>query len=615
MKNRFTGLLGVLVFLGIVVALNATISPLRVRKDFTKEQLYTLSDGTRRLLANLPHDVALKFYFSKSVSGLPMPIQQYARRILDLLREYESAGGGHVVIEQYDPKPDSDEEEWAQRYGIQPQNLGSMGLSEPLYLGIVGVSGSREAAIPFISPNEEPRIEYLITRLVTEVTTPQKPRLGILSSLPVMGMGGMSFMQRGTDPWVFIQELQGQYNVVAVSPAEKVIADDIQTLVVIHPKKLEPNTLFALDQFVLRGGRLVVFEDPMCMAQAEIMPSNDMSGMFDNASDLNDLTRSWGVEMRPGKVVADLKSATQVRYQDGRSQRNPTWLSLRADNMARDEIATASLNLVMMPFAGAFAIQPVEGLTVAPLIQAAPGAGVMDSIAASMGSPDTAPQIEAISNQIPLALRIAGKFKTAFPNGLPNPGPASPPPALKESATNGVVILVSDVDCIYDRFAVERFGRILYQLSNDNIAFGINAIEQISGNPALIALRSRGSYERPFDRVIAMEARAESSWRDEELKLQERLRETQTRLNELESNKNGQDQKFVLSPAQQKEIAKFREESFQTKKQLKEVRKNLRADIEQLDTKVKIFNMAAMPLAVAIFGIVYGLRRRRQSTT
>lgn len=613
--KKLTGFLGVLIFLAILIAANALLSQARLRKDLTHERLYTLSGGTQKLLGDLRHDVTLKFYYSKSVRGLPATLKQYADRILDLLREYEADSGGKIHIEVLDPQPDSDEEEWAQRYGVQPQNLGAMGIMDQLYLGVVAVSGAKDAVIPFFSPSQEPQLEYLITRMITEVTAASKPKIGVLSTLPVMGMGGMSFMQQqgGSEPWVFIEELKSQYEVVQLNPGDRAIADDISTVVVIHPKKSGEENRYALDQFLLRGGHLVIFEDPACVANSEIMPSQDMGGMMDNSSDLNELTAGWGVEMVKNKVVADLASATQVRFQDGRAQRNPTWLSLRPANMSSNEIVTSPLEFVLMPFAGGLVTRPVEGVTVTPLISASKDAGFLDSFTATLGSADNS-RIESATNPVLLAVRLTGKFKTAFPNGLKAdpeaPGPA--PAHFSESAKEGAVIIVSDVDLLYDRFAVERFGRMMYQLSNDNISLGLNAVEQMSGNPALISLRSRGSYERPFSRVIAMESTAQKKWREEELKLQDKLQATQTRLNELERTKD-KEQRFVLSPEQQKEIARFRTETFETKKQLKEVRKNLRSDIEALGVKLKAANIAAMPVAVAVFGIVFGLVRRRRA--
>lgn len=612
MKNRLRGFIGVLVFLGILIAANALISQARVRKDFTKEGLYTLSAGTKQLLGSLQRDVTLKFYYSKNVEGLPMPLKQYAQRILDLLHEYEVHGGGHIALEVHDPEPDSDDEEWAQRYGVTPQNLGAMGINESLYLGLVTVSGAKEAAIPFFSPSQEPQLEYLLTRMISEVTAAKKSKIGVMSTLPVMGLGGMSYMQRGPEPWIFVQELKNQYDVVQINPAEPLVPEDIDTVLVIHPKALTDPALFALDQFVLRGGRLVAFMDASCVAEKEVAPDQDMSGMMNSGSDLNKLTQAWGLEYSATKLVTDSKSATRVRFQDGRSDRNPTWLSLRSENLDKDEIATASLEIVFMPFAGAFTGTPAEDLKMTTLIKPSSSAGLVDALSASMGGLDNMRNIEKSTNALALAVRLTGRFVTAFPNGVPGQTNA----VLKASKKEGVVVLVGDVDMLYDRFAAEKmnfFGRSMYQLSNDNIAFVLNIVEQLSGNPALIGLRSRGSYERPFNRVVELEEKAQTRWREEELKLQDKLEATQARLAELQNTKDSE-QKFVLSPEQQREIEQFRKDQFETKKQLKQVRKNLRGEIEALGLKLKATNIALIPALIAILGVAHGLRRRQKAS-
>lgn len=621
-----TGLVGVLVFLGILVTVNVLVSQLRVRKDVTREGLYTLSAGTRSLVGQLPREVTLKFYYSKSADGLPMPAKQYAQRILDLLREFEQAGRGKLVLEVLDPQPDSEEEEWAQRYGLMPQNLNPLGGSA-FYLGLTAVSGAQEAAIPFFSPSQEPQLEYLLTRLIGEVTRTSKSKIGVLSSLPVMGSsgGGMSMFgqpERGSPPWALVTELRGQYDVQPVNPQGADIPADITTLLVIHPKNLPDPALYALDQFVLRGGRLIAFVDPLSLADQEAQPQQMGMMMGGNSSDLNKLTQAWGLTYDGSRVVADLRSATRVRTGEGRTDRNASWLTLRGETLSHQEVATASLEFLMLPFAGAFTGQAAKGLTLAPLLQAAPGAGSVDAMTLAMPSGDRAPAINAATGTQYLAVRLSGTFQSAFPAGRPAATAEGAPPAaltgeagLKESKVPGTVVLVADTDLLYDRFAVERiqgFGRDMYQMANDNLAFVLNLVEQLSGSDALISLRSRGSYERPFDRVIALEEKAQSRWQQEELKLQEKVDAAQQRMNELQSSKDAT-QKFVLSAEQQREVEQFRKDMFETRKQLKNVRKNLRGEIEALGFKIKWINIGLMPALVAVFGLAYGLRRRSRA--
>jgi ABC-type uncharacterized transport system involved in gliding motility auxiliary subunit len=606
---------GLAVLLGVVIALNVLVGSLRIRADLTEEKLYTLSAGTRQMLRDLTKDVTLKFYFSRSVEDIPIPLKQYAQRVESLFKEYEAVSRGKVVLEVYDPAPDSDEEEWAQRYGLSGQPMGMLG-GPALYFGVVGVCGTKEATIPFIQPGAEPQLEYLLTRLIHEVSVAGKPKIGVLSSLPVMGAQAMPFgpRQRGSQPWVVISELRKQYDVVEVEPTAEEIPADITALLVIHPKQLEDRTLFALDQFVLRGGRLIAFTDPVCIAEQDTSPNPQGMGLFGASSDLNKLTKAWGIEMAPGDVVYDLKAATDVSVGSGATDRLPAWLSLRTANVDRSDITTSPIEFVMMPFAGSLAGSPTGKIEVARLVVSGPDAGVTGAFEV-LGGRTGGVSVRSKGQQT-MALRLKGHFPSAFPGGAPSGGDTNAPPAakeaLKESAKEGVVVLVSDVDLLFDRFCVREmniFGQTMYEPSNDNLNLVLNVMEQMAGSEALIGLRSRGTFQRPFERVDELEKQAQQRWQEEEKKLQDTLREAQDRLNELQAAKS-QDQQSILSPEQKKEIENFRKQRFETQRQLKEVRKNLRHDIEALGMKLKVLNMALVPALVAVFGLVLGWRRR-----
>ncbi len=548
-----------------------------------------------------------------------MPFRQYAQRIQDLLREYETAGRGRLVVETYDPRPDSEEEEWAQRYGLAPQGMDLLGGGTPIYLGVVAVCGSREASIPFLAPAAEPQIEYLLTRLVTEVLQTERQRVGVLSGLPVLGAPASPFARSpAAQPWAVISEIRRQYEITPIPPVAREIPTNVNVLVVIHPQTLSDEAAFAVDQFVLRGGRLLAFVDPFSIAGQEL--GGGMSQGFGlSASDLNRLTTTWGAQLRPGSIVADVESGSPIRRGPAGVERSPLWLSLRGENLDRQEVATASLKLLVLPVAGSFELTPVEGVTATVLAKTSPGAGIVNSFSA-MGEGAGVMQGFEEKGEMPLAVRLQGRFKTAFPGGRPpSREPTAEPlptaPVLQESEKPGLVILVADADLLFDRFAVrsmQAFGQVFHEPLNDNLGFALNLLEQLTGNEALIGLRSRGTFDRPFGRVLDLEKRAQERWQQEELALLGRLRQVQQRLAELQAAKS-EDQQFILSPAQKQEIENFREEQFQAQRQLKEVRKNLRRDIENLGLKMKILNLALMPGLVAVFGLVHGWRRRRKA--
>lgn len=614
LKN-IAGATGLLVLLALLVVVNVLAGHLRLRIDTTSEKLYTLSEGTRAVLKDLPRAVTLKFYRSVSAEDLPPALQQYAQRIGDLLQEYASASGGRVSLELLDPQPDSDQEEWAQRYGIAGQRVDPMGTGAPLYLGLAALSGAKQSSIPFFSPADEPQLEYLVTRLLNEVTSTNKPKLGVISSLPVMGLQGSFMNGGGTPPWVFITELRNQYQIEQLPPSVGEIPPDMDTVLVVHPKRISDLTLFALDQFVLRGGKLLAFTDPLCLSEQDY--ERGMGGMMEKASDLNRLTEAWGIKMDPTLVVSDAAAATRVRMPDGSAENSAVWLTVRRPQLSQQEVATAPLETVMLPMAGYFTGTPAEGLTLTPLITASADAGHLTAMEASMGTMAGRTSYAKFDQPAPLALRLTGHFKTAFPDGRPAEGeptgPSTSTPALKESSRDGLVVLVADADLLYDEFAVQRInlpGRAAYMMANDNINLTVNLIGQMTGGDRLISLRSRGTYERPFTRVLALQQKAQERWRQEELKLQEQLRTTQMRLSELETAKDPA-QQFVITPEQKKEIAQFREQATETRRQLKAVRKSLRQEIEQLGLWIKGLNLAALPGAVILFGLAHGLRRRQ----
>jgi ABC-type uncharacterized transport system involved in gliding motility auxiliary subunit len=618
-SKLFAGTAGGLAVLGILIAANALVANVRLRKDLTAERLYTLSPGTIRMLQELERPVTLKFYYSQGNPNLPTALKNYVQRTQDFLRDLAARSGGDVTLETYDPQPDSDAEEWAQRYGLVPQATGGLGMPPDFYLGLVAVAGTQEAAIPFLDPSAEPQMEYLVARLVQETTRARRPRIGLLSTLPVLAEPASPFAPARKQDWLFAAELKKSYDVVPVEPTAEAIPDDVDALVVVHPRSLTERTLFALDQFVLKGGRLLAFVDPMSLASEQEMDADMPRPQL--ASDLNRLTEAWGVKLESAQVVADLAAATPINIGDGRAERLPAWLSLRGGtNLDRDEIATGSLENLMLPFAGAFVGTPAEGLELKPLVRASDEAVTLNAYLARDPSGGNL-RIGKPAPNAALAVRLAGRFKTAFPDGQPrlpdatNESAAATGEWLEESVRDGAVVLVADADLLandYSARAINFFGRTLYQPFNDNLNFVLNLVEQLSGNPALIGLRGRGTFNRPFDRVLAMEKAAQERWQEEEDKLQQKLAEAQRRLNELQAAKS-EDQQLVLSVEQKAELEKFRQERFETQRQLKEVRKNLRSSIENLGLALKVLNMAAVPLLVAAFGIGLGWRRRRQS--
>lgn len=621
-------LAGLLALLAALIAANLIVGAARLRKDLTADQLYTLSDNTRRILQQLDQPVTLKFFFNAGAPEIPMPLKYFAQQVEDLLREYKLAGGGRILLENYNPEPDSDAEEWAERYGVAPQNMGMLGPA--LYLGLVAARGDAHTVIPFIDPRDEAMLEYNITRMITRVTNPAKPVLGLISSLPVMGVQAMPFAMgdqprpRNQPPWAAFSSLAEDYEVRELTADVEEIPGDVDALLLVHPKNLSERAQYAIDQFVLRGGRLLAFVDPLCLADAmsQEQPQMMMGMPPQTSSDLGRLPQAWGVEWDAGQVLADINASTRVRQGNGGVDESPLFLSLRPDNFRRDDLLMSRLDSLIMPMAGVLRGEGAEGLKLTPLITSSEQSKTIPNMMAQMGGDMVRRDFQPGLQRLPLALRLHGNFKTAFPDGLPVAPAAdtnAPPPAaaegLKASVKPTTVILVGDVDMLHDQFCVQEvnlFGYRGYQPINDNLNLFANALEQLAGAVELAEIRTRGRIERPFDKVLALQQSAQQRWMLQEKALQQQLEATQERLSALQSRKD-QNQRYILSPEQEQEIRRFKDEQSRTQRELKQVRKNLREGIERLGMKVKAINILLVPILVGLAGMVFAWRRQKRA--
>ena len=622
MNKKLNGVIGLVVVAAIIGAANLILSNLPLRVDLTGEKLYTLSKGSKAVLGKLENDVTLKFYFSSSSTEMPMQLKTYAQQVQNLLKEYERAGNGHLALEAYDPKPDSDAEEWAQRYGIEPQNVNPFG--QPVYFGLVAVCGDREETLARFSPRTESTLEYDVTRLVTRVAWPERPVIGLMTSLPgVLGQQpNPMMMQRRQQPqgWAAFMELKKDYDVREIETTAESIDADVKALVVLHAKDLSEKTLFAIDQFVLRGGRLIACVDPcsiMDMISAQQQQQNPMMqqmGGQDAPSTLGKLFDAWGVTFDTSKMVADMGSATKLNAGNGRAEENPAFLSLSAKNVDKKDLLVSSLTQVMFPFAGSFTFAKKDGLTFEPLIVSSTGdACLVDRSSARFGLGAMRKDLKPDGVQRTLAARLSGTFKTAFPKG----------PDFVEGSTNAVpkvtaegkgsVVLFGDSDFLADDFCVQVMNTIfgpIAQPVNDNLVLFSNVIEQYAGREELIGVRSRGPSNRPFAKVDALEAKAMAKWQAKQEAFEKELQETQQSLMALQKQKSG-NERLILSKEQQEQIAKLRKSQADTRKQLKNVRKELTGDIDRLGLTLKVLNICLVPVLVILFGLLRGWLRRK----
>ena len=610
-RGASKGAIGLVLVAVIAVAADVVLAKLPLRADLTAERLYTLSEGSRAVLGQLDKDVTLKYFVSSSAAEMPMALKTYATQVENLLEEYDRAAGGALAIEKFDPKPDSDAEEWAQRYGVEPQSVNPFG--SPIYIGLVAVCGDKEETLGTLTPRTEATLEYDITRLVTRVAWPERPVVGVMTSVEgVLAKADPRMMQMRRPPqgWAAFGELAKDYDVREVPPTVEEIDPAVKTLVVLHAKNLTDKTLYAIDQFVCRGGKLIACVDPMSLKTLLSQPQNQMMmGGGNEPSTLGKLFEAWGVTFDPKQITCDLAAATKLNNGQGMVNDEPAFLTLGADNMEKSDLLVSRLTQVMFPFAGAFAFDGKDSdLVFTPVITtSSEHSAETDAMGMMMGGGSRSAKPDGKARVV--AARLSGTFKTAFPKGPDGTNDVSNAVASGKSA----VMLFADSDFLADDFCVRLlrtpFGNMA-QPMNDNLALFSNVIEQFAGRAELIGVRTRGASNRPFTVVDRLEAEAMAKWQKKEAELQSRLAEAQRRISELQSQKSGSE-RMLLSREQQQEIVKFRKAQAETRRELKGVRKELTADIDSLGARLKGINIALMPALVVLFGLFRGFLRKR----
>jgi len=611
---------GVIALVVILIAVNFLVSAFNARVDLTEGDVYTLSPGTKAILARLEAPVRIRFYYTQGSNAVPVGLKTFAQRVEDLLAEYRAAAKGKVVIERLNPEPDSDAEDAAALDNVEGQMTNT---GEKFYLGLSISFLDQKASIPVLSPDRERLLEYDITRAIAQVAATKKPVVGLMSALPVLGrpLNPMT-KQQPTEPWVIGSELKRLFDVRKIELDAKKIDDDIQVLLVIHPRNVLEETEYAIDQFVLRGGKLIVFADSYAYFDQQPDLQNPFGGSQAGQSVLYNLFKAWGYELTLNQVVADLT------YASGAGPRLlPTLLSLPAEALNQDDVVMSQVGTMLVPFAGVFKGKPAEGLTPTVLAHTSKNSMLVDLIIATLSGEPSTRGFQPSGEENPIAMRLSGKFKTAFPNGKPEPlgrgdkKEAPKPdekaaPQLREGAAENQVVLVSDVDMLSDGAAVEVqevFGQKLVVPRNGNLAFAQGLIEQFSGDQNLMALRSRASFTRPLTVIRHMESQAQQQYLGKIKELEDSLNQTQEKLQELQKGKPGAGSSTILTAEQQAEIDNFRKQTIKTRAELKEVRKNLRVETDRLEFWTKVVNIGLVPLLIALTGLALAYSKRRRA--
>ncbi|WP_395790718.1 Gldg family protein [Aquimonas sp.] len=585
------------------------------RVDLTQDKLYTLSDGTRALINKIEEPVNLQFYFSDSVAGNYPGWGIYAARVRELLEEMVAVAPGKLRLEVIDPQPFSEDEDRATGFGLQAVPLG--GGAETLFFGLAGSNAvDGQMAIPFFQPDKETFLEYDIAKLISGLSGPAKPVVGVLSGLNMAG--GFDPARGGMTPaWVVNDELAGLFELRALETTLTRIDDDVELLMVVHPKSLSDDTLYAIDQFVLRGGRLLAFVDPHAEAESAGDGADPMASMMaDKSSTLGTLFDAWGVAFDPARVVLDAENALQLQTQpDQPPQRHLAVLGIGRTHMNQDDVITAQLDAVNLASTGHFVMKADSTLKLEPLIQSSLSAATVGTERIRF-VPDPKELFNGFqpntTEAFVLAGRLSGPLKSAFPARVGEGHLAE--------AEQVSIVLFGDTDLLSDRMWVQVqqfFGQRAMTAFAKNGDLVVNAVDNLVGSSDLIGVRARTTSSRPFTRVEMLKRQADDRFRAKEQELQTELTETERQLTELQSQRSGDDGGMLLSVEQQAAIKRFQDQKLRIRKDLRDVRRELDEDISRLGAQLKIINIAGVPLLLTVLAIAFAwsrVRRRRQES-
>lgn len=608
-------------FVAVNILSETALNPLRL--DLTEDRLFTLSDGTREVLAGIDEPITLRYFYSRTFNEVSPLHAGYGTRVRELLEHYVNIVPGKLRLEIRHPDPFSVDEDEAVAFGLQgiPLNrTGDLG-----YFGLAATNSTDDQQlIPFFEPDREPYLEYDLTRLIFNLANPKKKVIGFLGNLPIGSDPTQQYR-----PWGIMEALDQFFDVRVLTAGNTTIDEDVDVLLVAHPWEPLDATLYAIDQFVLRGGRALVLVDP----HSEIMSqrrSGPMGGPTN--SSLGKLFDAWGVEFSDDRFVGDLGSAIKVSAPVGGRVVNAdyvAWLGMGRQNLNSDDVITDRIRRIVMATSGYFVAKEGATTTLTPLISSTNQA-MSYSVAEVQGTPNPVRllgQFKPANKVFALAARIHGQVKTAFPDGPPKTSADEKDDEKKKQQAKALadrhvaestkpvnLIVVGDSDFIADRFwsqVRDLFGQRITIPTANNADFLVNALDNLSGSNALIGLRSRGRSVRPFHHLNALQSAAELKYRRTEQGLREKMRETEAKLGEFQTSADGEG-KIILTDKQQSTIESFRSELLGIRRQLRDVQHALRKDIDDLDTGLKLINIWAMPIAISILALVLAVVRRHR---
>lgn len=584
------------------------------RIDLTENSLYTLSQGTLNIVQSIQEPVTLHYFFSDQASKDIPQLRTYANRVQELLQEYAQLSKGMITLNVIDPVAYSEQEDQATEFGLQGVPTGPTG--ESVYFGLAGSNSTGETeTIAFFQPNKEQFLEYDVSKLIYSLTNTKKPVVGLLSRVPMFSSFDME-TQRIRDPWAVTTQLQQLFDVRNIDFAEGKFDDDLEVLMVVHPKDLSLKTLYAIDQYVMQGGNLIVYVDPYAEADVPVMDSNspiEAEGV--RSSSLSKLFKAYGIEYSPAKVLGDRKYALTIDAGNGQQARHYAILGLDKSALATDNVMTSGLDMITMAMAGT--VQPQAGADVEfePLIQSSTEAMPFESSKFRF-----LPKVSSLAEGYVATgenYNVAGRFEmqpqSAFPDGPPKDSEVTST-HINQSNKRVNIVVVTDVDMLTDRMWVtvqDFLGQKIMDAWASNGNFAVNAVDNLLGSSDLISVRGRATATKPFVVVEALRRDADDQFREQERVLQNKLRQTEQKITQLEAKRDDENA-LMMSEEQRAEIARFQDEKLQVRKELRKVRHELDKNIQSLGNWLKAINIGLMPLLLTVLALVLSAVRAKR---
>ncbi len=634
LKRLSLSSLAVLAILFVAVIILSNILLRGVRMDLTESQLFTLTEGTEQILKSIEEPINLTFYSSDTATVSRPQIRAYARRVTELLDEFKSVAGERLRVRIIDPEPFTEAEDEAVAQGLRSAQLERNG--DNVFMGIVGSNSvdGREV-IPILDPTREQFLEYDLAKLVHSLNSDERPVIGLISALPV----GRQFdpaLRQMSQPWLIVQQLEQLYQVRTIELTASEIGEDVDLLLLVHPKLMSDETLFAVDQFVLGGGRMIALVDPHAEVEQPAQdPQNPQAAMFaERSSSLSKLFNAWGIEFPIDKVVLDQQYGINVGLGNGRQPvRHIGILSLDDQAMSMDDVTLAKLSSINVALAGHLVPTAGSDHRFDPLLTSSNTAQLVDaSQVRFLPNPESLLNtFESSGSQYVIAARISGLFNTAFPDGLlsatrdseleegSTAEASSVPTHIKVASQPTQIVVIADVDMASDRMwarAQQFFGQTLINAFASNGDFLINLVDNMSGSSDLISIRGRDTALRPFTRVNDIRQQADDDYRGTLEQLENELTETDRKLGELQAGRDD-DNPLILTPEQRQEIERFQNQRLEIRSKQREVQRELRRDIDRLGQRTKLINVFLMPAILTIITLLVTFirARRKQEVT